>query len=38
MPPEAAQKLRRVQTVLNDLEAAAKSEDLEKLTKKNLEI
>lgn len=36
MTPEAAQKLRKVQTVLSNLEATAKSEDLDKLNKKNM--
>ena len=35
MPPEAAKKLRKVQSVLNDLEATAKSEDLQKNNKKD---
>lgn len=35
MPPDAAIKLRKVQSVLNDLEATAKSEDLQKNNKKD---
>lgn len=36
MTPDAAKKLRRVQTILNDLEAAAKSDDLIKVEKNTL--
>ena len=36
MTPEAAKKLRKVQSVLNELEAMDKSDDLQELTKKNL--